>query len=128
VEINNLTTPDPSKTTILLVEDEPLLADILVYALEKAGFVVDATLSGQKGLGLFSAKSYDFLILDINLRDLNGIEIYYWIKQNYPDCKTKVIFTTGATESSDLTKFFDKEQAIYLKKPFELKQLIELLN
>ena len=60
---------------VLLVEDEPAIADTLIYALETERFAVTYVGTGREALAAAAETDYDFAILDIGLPDMTGLEI-----------------------------------------------------
>ncbi len=59
----------------LIIEDEPIIQKIHRFFLEGMGYEVDIAENGQKGLSLFATHQYDFILLDIGLPDMTGIEV-----------------------------------------------------
>jgi len=62
-------------TRVLVVEDEPAIADALVYALETDRFSVRHVLTGGDALHVLSQESFDFVILDVGLPDMTGFDV-----------------------------------------------------
>lgn len=77
---------------ILLVEDEPAIADTLIYALETEGFQVVHALTGADALDAFHADPRDLVILDIGLPDTNGLDVCRKIREKSP---VPILFLTA---------------------------------
>ena len=77
--------------TVLIVEDEPAIADTIQYALETEGFSPVVAPTGQEALELIEADGVDLIILDIGLPDINGFELCKQIRQ-------KSLLPTGPTQ------------------------------
>lgn len=60
---------------ILLIEDDPVLVDGLVYSLEKTGFTVTSATTGRFAEGLMFAKDFDLIVLDLGLPDMDGMHL-----------------------------------------------------
>ena len=83
-----------NKGKILLVEDEPDIALAFKIGLEDNGFIVDAYINPKEASVNFKPDSYDLLLLDIKMPDLNGIEFYQRMREI--DKKVKVCFITAS--------------------------------
>lgn len=83
-----------NKNKILLVEDEPDIALAFKIGLEDNGFIVDAYINPKEASANFKPYLYDFLLLDIKMPGLNGIEFYQHMREI--DKKVKVCFITAS--------------------------------
>lgn len=111
---------------LLVVEDEPGIANFLKQGLEEEGFVVDVANAGKKGLELALTENYDLLILDWMVPEVSGIEICTQFRKQDPD--TPVIFLT-AKDTVDETIFGLKVGANdYVKKPFHFEELLQRIR
>lgn len=111
---------------ILIVEDEPGIANFVKQGLEEESFAVDVAEDGKKGLELALSGSYDLLLLDWMLPGYSGIEICRRFRENFK--KTPVIFLT-AKDTVDETIFGLQAGANdYLKKPFHFAELLERIR
>jgi DNA-binding response OmpR family regulator len=109
-------------TSILLIEDEPILGDLIVESLKNKGFHVSWEQNGTDGLSTFNKGSFDLLIVDIMLPKMNGYEIVNRIR-NHND-NTPIIFLTAKTQTEDLVKGFKTGGNDYIKKPFKMAELV----
>jgi DNA-binding response OmpR family regulator len=114
---------------ILIVDDEPDLTKISVMALEHYGYKVDAFNDPKEALSKFKPGSYDLVILDIKMPEMNGFELYREIKKK--DIKAKVCFLT-ASELYD-KEFREKEfrsldRNLFIRKPIDNEQLAKEIN
>ena len=66
---------------ILLVDDEPRVADVVVYVLEQSGFEVLTAKDGDSGLRLFREQNPDLVLLDLKLPGLSGLELFREMRQ-----------------------------------------------
>jgi len=108
---------------ILLVEDEPGIADFVQQGLEEKGFRLDVAEEGIKGLELALTGEYKLLLLDWMLPGLSGIEICTQFREKFKN--TPIIFLT-AKDTVDETIFGLQAGANdYIKKPFHFKELLE---
>ena len=106
---------------ILLVEDEPKIADTLKLGLSEHGYEVAVAYNGQAGLKLFENKSYNLIILDINIPLINGYELCKLIRQT--NTHVPVIMLTAFSSIEDKIEGYDSGVDDYIVKPFEFKEL-----
>jgi len=114
---------------VLLVDDEPDLNLTLKLTLEENGFRVDSFTDPLSALENFKANLYDLIILDIQMPDINGFELYRQIKKI--DDKAKVCFLTASEmyyEEFRKELFPALDNNCYIQKPIENKMLIRRLN
>ena len=105
-----------SPTTVLVVEDEPLLRLVLVEVLERLGYAVREAPDGETAQAMLASGGIDVLFTDIMLgRGINGVELAAWTRAHHP--ATRIAYTTGAWDVSTLT------DAPVLRKPYPYKDL-----
>lgn len=110
---------------ILLVEDDKTILDGLRFCLEKENFEVLTSSTGLNALEQISKHKIDLLILDINLPDTNGIELYKKIKSE-KDIPT--IFLTANDLETTIVEALDTGADDYITKPFKTRELISRIN
>ncbi|MBV8855391.1 MAG: sigma-54-dependent Fis family transcriptional regulator [Acidobacteria bacterium] len=114
----------PHRTNILVVDDEPSVADALSLILEERGHRVAAAQTGAQAVGLLGERPFQLVFTDLRLPDLSGLELLTRIKQDGPD--TEVILMT-AHGSLDITiEAIKKGAYYYLEKPFTPDQVLLL--
>ncbi|OIJ21445.1 DNA-binding response regulator [Anaerobacillus alkalidiazotrophicus] len=109
------------KLTLLVVDDDPNICELIRLYCEKEGYVVKIAYSGTEGLNTFYDDSFDLIILDIMLPGLDGWELCKEIRSSF---KTPIIMLTGKGESYDIIKGLDLGADDYVIKPFDPKELI----
>lgn len=107
---------------ILLVEDEPKIANTLKKGLSENGYWVDLAYDGLIGKRLFHSNEYDLVILDINLPGLNGYELCRQIRNH--NQQVPVLMLTALNTTDDKVEGFDAGADDYMIKPFEFKELL----
>ncbi|HKK74464.1 MAG TPA: response regulator transcription factor [Saprospiraceae bacterium] len=111
---------------ILIVEDEPGIANFLKQGLEEEAYRVDVALDGKTGLDNARAGEYDLLLLDWMLPGLSGIEL---CRQFRKDFKTTPIIFLTAKDTVEETVFGLQAGANdYIKKPFHFEELLERIR
>ena len=106
---------------VLLVEDEPAIADTLVYALETERFEVTHSLTGSAALSAFSEKSHDFVILDIGLPDMTGLDVCRKLRET---SHVPVLFLTARDGEIDRILGLELGGDDYVTKPFSPREIV----
>ena len=107
---------------ILLVEDEPKIADALKMGLSENGYTISVAYDGTIGNKLFQQGSFDLVILDINLPGINGYDLCKLIRQR--NNNIPVIMLTALSTLGDKIEGYDAGADDYIVKPFEFKELL----
>lgn len=107
---------------ILLVEDEPGVADFLKRGLEEEYCHVEHALDGERGEELALSNHFDIIILDLILPGKNGLEVCKSLRKS--GLKTPVIILTALGSTEDIITGLDSGADDYLKKPFRFKELM----
>src|SRR5262249_25176045 len=82
--------------SVLVIEDEPSVANFVRSALERHGFTVTCASSGAEGLKLLQAQEFGGVISDMRTPgSVNGADVHAWIQQNRPAMTSKILFITG---------------------------------
>ena len=107
---------------ILLIEDEPKIAEFVIKGLMSASYDVTHVDDGEKGLSLILENRHDLVILDLMLPKLNGIEV---LQQTRASGSTvPVIILSAKVDLPDRLMGFDKGADDYLPKPFFVEELV----
>jgi two-component system catabolic regulation response regulator CreB len=108
------------KPKILIVDDEPAIADNIQYALETEGFATVCLSTGQSVIPFLSGNSVDLIVLDIGLPDVSGLELCKEIRKNH---SIPIIFLTARTCEVDRVVGLEIGADDYVTKPFSLREL-----
>jgi len=109
---------------VLLVEDEPDVAELIRYNLTKEGYDVILSGNGNEGLRLAREHRPDVLLLDIMVPQLNGWEVCRRIKKDPELAAIPVIMVSGRVEEGDKVLGFEVGADDYVTKPFSPRELI----
>ncbi|RLB28388.1 MAG: response regulator, partial [Deltaproteobacteria bacterium] len=101
---------------VLLVEDEPSVANGLKMVLAEEGFGVDVAMTGLEALDTFRGNGFDLVVADLRLPDIDGMEVIRQIKEERPE--TKVVIITGYPSVSSAVESAKIGVSDYLRKPF----------
>jgi len=107
---------------LLIVEDESKIGDYLRQGLTEAGFVVDLARNGLDGQHLAITETYDLLILDVMLPDVDGWQILKSLRE--AGRNTPVLFLTARDNVDDRVKGLELGADDYLVKPFAFTELL----
>ena len=105
---------------ILIVEDEPAIAETIQYALETDGFATRCLTSGMPVIPLLTEEDVDLIILDIGLPDINGLELCKEIRKTR---SLPIIFLTARSEEIDKVVGLEIGADDYVVKPFSPREL-----
>ena len=107
--------------TVLIVEDDRNIADLLRLYLEKEGYEVCIAYDGLKGLEKFREAKPDLVLLDVMLPGMDGWGVCRSIRQ---DSKTPIIMLTAKSETEDKVSGLKQGADDYITKPFEMREVL----
>lgn len=105
---------------ILIVEDEPSIADTIHYALDTDGFDPKVAVAGAPALDILEQEPIDLIILDVGLPDINGFELCKQIREKSP---VPIIFLTARSDEIDRVVGLEIGGDDYVVKPFSPREL-----
>lgn len=106
---------------VLLVEDEPAIADTVIYALERDGFAVRWHRLGREAVQAVQSGGVDLVLLDIGLPDANGFDVCRAIRQH---SAVPVVFLTARADELDRVVGLEIGADDYVVKPFSPRELV----
>jgi len=106
---------------LLLVEDHPDLAALVIKSLGDSGFVIDHAANGEAALLMIATASYDLMLLDLSLGKVDGLDVLRTIRAQ--GVTTPVLILTARSEISDRIRGLDLGADDYIAKPFDLGEL-----
>ena len=106
---------------ILVVDDEPQIVKVLKAYLEKAGFQVATAMDGMTALTVFDQEKPDFVILDLNLPAMDGIEVCREIRRS---SNTPILMLTARVEEADKLIGLELGADDYVVKPFSPREVV----
>lgn len=121
-----LTRADGSPLRVLVVDDEPNLAELLTSALRYEGWEVCTALNGQSAIRLAKETIPDVIVLDIMLGDLDGLEVLRRIRGHQPE--VPVLFLTARDSVEDRIVGLTAGGDDYVTKPFSLEEVVARLR
>ena len=117
-----------AKQTVLIIEDEPDLQEILTYNLESIGYVVHVFDHGTRGLEAVQRLVPDIILLDVMLPGMDGLEICRHLRSNNSTKRIPIVMLTAKSEEVDQLVGFQMGADDYVTKPFKMRVLIERIK
>jgi signal transduction histidine kinase/ActR/RegA family two-component response regulator len=118
----DIAAPAASKT-ILVVDDERDLAEILGEALGRDGHRVEIAGNGAEALRRLEQQRYDLVMSDTKMPVMDGVELFEEIARRFPLLSKRVIFLTGDVLDVEKRRFLESSAAPFLMKPFDLSEV-----
>jgi DNA-binding NtrC family response regulator len=112
--------------SILAVDDEQNLLELLITVLGKRGFKVKTALNGIEALRLLDQESFQLALLDLKMGPVNGVQLLKQIKDRQP--VVKVIMMTAYPTSDTRMQASANGASAYLTKPVDLQKLVDTIN
>jgi DNA-binding response OmpR family regulator len=109
-------------STVLLVEDDPKIGRLLAEALEAAGHTVRWAAGGADGIAAGHDGSFDLVLLDLGLPDVDGIEVCRSLRRDLRDAV--IVILTARRDEMDVIVGLESGADDYLTKPFRLTELL----
>jgi DNA-binding response OmpR family regulator len=113
---------DPSRSRILLVEDDRNLGDVIRDLLEMKGYDVVLARDGEEGLAIFSTETLDLCLIDIMLPRMDGLSLARAVRKAAP--RLPLIFLTAKSLREDRIEGFRAGCDDYVTKPFDTEELL----
>ena len=108
---------------ILVVEDEPLIASLLIDMLSTDGHEVDAVGTGVAALERIGERAYDLIVSDLRMPEMDGPGLYRALEQRHPHLLPRIIFVTGSALDPANEEFLSDTRVPWLAKPFSIADL-----
>jgi DNA-binding response OmpR family regulator len=109
---------------ILIVEDDPDIAELVGRYLDKAGFITEPVASGREALAAIAARPPGLVVLDLMLPHVDGLEVCRIIRSNEATAAIPIIMLTARAEESERIVGLELGADDYLAKPFSPNELV----
>ena len=114
---------------VLLIEDEPAVAEYVRTVLERNGYAVVCSQSGADGVRLLGSGEYLGVVSDMHTPGgLDGAQVHAWVTEHRPELASRFVFTTGDTANEETLSILRKTGAPFVEKPFLIQQLISVVE
>ena len=112
-----------AKAQILIVEDEPEIAELIEFHAERAGMRARTIHSGRLALEVMRREKPDLIVLDLMLPDVDGLEICRRLKQSEDTRSIPIVMVTAKGEEADIVAGIELGAEDYVTKPFSAREL-----
>ena len=116
-----------SSLAILLVDDEPGITKALPRLLQRDGHTVDTAANGRLALARLQERTYDLILSDLRMPELDGPGLYRALEQHAPLLCQRFIFLTGDTLSPEVHAFLAQSGVPRLTKPFTVAEVRRII-
>ncbi len=106
---------------VLVVDDEPMVREVLERYLSREGFQVTTASDGEEALATFAETEPDLVVLDLMLPRLDGYEVFRWLRERAP---TPVIVLTARGEETERVIGLERGADDYIAKPFSPREVV----
>jgi len=113
-----------TRERILLIEDEPDIAEVLQYNLEKEGFAVETARRGDSGLEAIRRDAPDLVVLDLMLPGMDGLELTRLLKRDGGTSRVPIVMLTARGEEVDRIVGLELGADDYISKPFSPREVV----
>jgi len=113
------------QTSILILDDEPIVSKRLKPSLEKKGYEVETFTSSADALRRVKERRFNIVVTDLKMEGVDGMQFLTEVKEHYPD--TEVIVITGFATMATAKESFNKGVFDFLAKPFKLGEIAEVI-
>ena len=114
------------KIRVLLLDDEPIVAERVKSSLEMSDYYVDAFISGQEAIDRLKKEKYDILITDLKMSSPDGMEVLRIARQLHPGIKAVVITGFATIKTAEAAR--QSGAVEFIAKPFKMSQLKKVLT
>jgi two-component system, OmpR family, phosphate regulon response regulator PhoB len=118
----------PGDKKILIVDDEPAIREMVVFALERVGFDVIEAGDAQEALTRIADQSPSLILLDWMLPDVSGVDLARRIKRDEVAQRIPIIMLTARSEENDKIRGLEVGADDYITKPFSPRELVARIN
>ncbi|HXO19941.1 MAG TPA: response regulator [Thermoanaerobaculia bacterium] len=113
-----------ARDRILLIEDEPDIAEVLQYNLEKEGYQVETARRGDSGLEAVRREPPGLILLDLMLPGMDGLELTRLLKRETATSRVPIVMLTAKTEEVDRIVGLELGADDYISKPFSPREVV----
>jgi CheY-like chemotaxis protein len=116
------------RACILVVDDEPIVAGAIADILGLEGYEVELAKNGREALERIAARSYDLILCDLQMPELDGAGLYRELERQQPSLLRRLAFVSGSTDVPEYASFCQRTAVTLLGKPFTLEDLLRLVQ
>jgi two-component system NtrC family sensor kinase len=114
--------------SVLVIDDEPQVAEVLAQMLEEIGHSAEVVCSGAEALSRLTQRGYDLVTLDLKMPQISGQQIWEWLQTADLPSRPDILFVTGDIASQEAGAFLNRPGQLLLEKPFQLDDLVRKIS
>lgn len=114
--------------SILVVDDDPAVAEILAEVIQDLGHHADVALGGLPGLTRLHEKAYDLVFADVKMPDLDGLQLYRAAEAAAKGPRPPFVFVTGNVFAPGVSAFVAAAGRVHVEKPFRPEDIAQALH
>lgn len=118
------TSPSPTRTNILIIDDDPLITDLIEVSLEQEGYSVQVAGSGGEGIEAAAESQPRLILLDVMLPDMDGMAVCRALRAAPSTASIPIIMLSALSSSNYRVAGLDDGADDYIAKPFHLPELL----
>jgi DNA-binding response OmpR family regulator len=111
-------------TSVLVVDDDPDVCDLVTYKLEQSGFEVRRASDGDAALREVAKKVPDLVLLDVMMPGISGLEVLERLRSGPATAGIPVVMLTAKAQENDVERGFELGADDYVVKPFSPRELV----
>ncbi len=111
-----------SRPRVLVVDDEYEISELLMEVFSEKFQPVKAS-NGREALERIKRHRFDVIVSDLKMPELNGMEMYERLAEEFPEYRDRILFTTGIVSDLETQEFLKRNNLPYLRKPFKMREL-----
>ncbi|HYU16775.1 MAG TPA: response regulator, partial [Candidatus Acidoferrum sp.] len=113
---------------ILVIDDEPFVANALGRLLRSRGFKTDVATDGRAGLAKLLAGDYQAVVCDLMMPDFSGVDLYHELAATAPDRLRRLVFLSGGAFTPRAEEFVQEAKRPVLSKPWKVEALVAAIE
>ncbi|MFH1687330.1 MAG: response regulator [bacterium] len=116
----------PQQPSILVVDDELLIRDLLYDFFNEQGWQIAVAENGEKALSILQQKKVDLVLTDLKMPQMDGLALTSKVQQDFPDIP--VVIMTGYPSVESAVTALRRKVADYVTKPFNISELLKIVE
>ena len=124
---DDLRISDKFPLSILLVEDNPMNQKLIYLIMQKFGYNIDIANNGLEAIKFLETQTYDMLLMDIQMPEMDGLTATKWIRQNLA-IQPHIVAITAGSSGTDRKICLDAGMNDYISKPVDVQEIIRVIS
>jgi two-component system, NtrC family, sensor kinase len=121
-------TAEAAGPRVLIVDDEPGIRRIVGRFLRKCGYQVEEAGTGRAAVGALQVSPFDAVISDLRMPGFSGKDLFDHVRREHPELVSRFVLTSGDMLRKETQQFVQQADCLYLEKPYELTDLLAVLE